>query len=500
MSGRLRNIGLIAIGCVAGVAVSLGISAYAFRDSRGPIPLEEIRQFSDVFGAIKANYVEPVDDKKLIQEAISGMLSGLDPHSAFLDSDAFKDLQAGTQGEFGGLGIEVGAEDGAIKVIAPIDDTPAARAGIKSGDLIIKIDDKLTRGMTLPEAVKLMRGKPRTPIVLTVARKGEGQPLEFKLMRDVIKVASVRSRMIEPGYGFIRITQFQERTVEDLVKAINDLQRQAPLKGLVLDLRNDPGGLLHSAVGVSAAFLQPRALVVSTDGRNDDARRRFVAAPEDYQRGRGEDILAKLPKEVKTVPMVVLVNNASASASEIVAGALQDHKRAVVMGTQTFGKGSVQTIIPIRTEGDTPAAIKLTTARYYTPSGRSIQAKGIVPDFAVEDTPEGNFAGFSVREADLVRHLEDKNTADQQRRQSTPAEAGPAGGSPAGAAAPTTLPGATTAPGAAQQPPQRRYEFGSTEDFQLRQALNHLQGKPVAVAKARDAVARTDTKPGAKAR
>ncbi|MCU0940184.1 MAG: S41 family peptidase, partial [Burkholderiaceae bacterium] len=389
MSGRLRNLGLIGVGAVAGVAISLGISAYAFRDSRGPIPLEEIRQFTDVFGAIKNNYVEPVDDRKLIQEAISGMLTGLDPHSAFLDSDAFKDLQAGTQGEFGGLGIEVGSEEGTIRVIAPIDDTPAARAGIKSGDLIIKIDDKLTRGMTLPEAVKLMRGKPKTGITLTVARKGEANPLEFRLVRDVIRVVSVRSKMVEPGYAFIRISQFQERTVEDLVKHLNDLFRQGTVKGLVLDLRNDPGGLLHSAVGVSAAFLPARSLVVSTDGRNDEARRKFIASPEDYQRSRGEDVLSRLPKEAKNVPMVVLVNGASASASEIVAGALQDHKRATVIGTQTFGKGSVQTIIPIRTDADSPAAIKLTTARYYTPSGRSIQAKGIVPDLPVEDTPEG---------------------------------------------------------------------------------------------------------------
>jgi carboxyl-terminal processing protease len=228
-------------------------------------------------------------------------------------------------------------------------------------------------------------------------------------MRDVIRVVSVRSKMIEPGYAFVRISQFQERTVEDLVKHVNDLFRQGPVKGFVLDLRNDPGGLLHSAVGVSAAFLPQRALVVATNGRNDDARRKFVAAPEDYQRGRGEDVLSRLPKEIKSVPMVVLVNGASASASEIVAGALQDHKRAVVIGTQTFGKGSVQTIIPINAGGDKPAAIKLTTARYYTPNGRSIQAKGIVPDLQVEDTPEGNFAGFSVREADLARHLEDKN-------------------------------------------------------------------------------------------
>src|SRR5258706_2333373 len=299
MSGRMRNFGLIATGAIAGLAVSLGISAYAFRETRAPIPLEEIRQLTDVFDAIKRNYVEPVDDKKLISEAISGMLTGLDPHSAYLDADAFRDLQAGTQGEFGGLGIEVGTEDGVVRVIAPIDDTPAARAGIRSGDLIIKIDDKLTRGMSLNDAVKLMRGKPHTAIVLTVARKGEAQPIEVRLMRDVIRVQSVRAHVVDPGYGFIRITQFQERTVEDLVKAVNDMYKQGPLKGLVLDLRNDPGGLLHSAVGVSAAFLPNKALVVSTDGRNDDSRRRFVASPEDYQRSRGDDVLGRLPKEIK---------------------------------------------------------------------------------------------------------------------------------------------------------------------------------------------------------
>ncbi len=490
MSGRLRNFSLIGIGTVAGVAISLGISAYAFRDTRGPIPLEEIRQLTDVFGAIKANYVEPVDDKKLIQEAISGMLTGLDPHSAFLDADAFKDLQAGTQGEFGGLGIEVGAEDGAVRVIAPIDDTPAARAGIRAGDLIIKIDDKLTRGMQLNEAVKLMRGKPKTSIVLTVARKGETKPLEFKLMRDVIKVQSVKARVIEPGYGFIRVAQFQERTVEDLARHINDLYKQGPLKGLVLDMRNDPGGLLHSAVGVSAAFLPARTLVVSTDGRVDDARRRFVAAPEDYLRGRGDDVVARLPRELKNVPLVVLVNGASASAAEIVAGALQDHKRATIIGTQTFGKGSVQTIIPISTSSEGPAAIKLTTARYFTPSGRSIQAKGIAPDLLVEDTPEGNFASFAVREADLARHLEDKNRNDAERRRTAPADVAPVDVAPGGAAAPPSTAGAGTAdPKAQAQANQRRYEFGSVDDFQLKQAMNHLKGMPVDTAKARDSVA-----------
>jgi len=322
--------------------------------------------------------------------------------------------------------------------------------------------------MTVPEAVKRMRGKPRTPITLTIARKGEDKPLEFKLMRDVIRVQSVRAKMIEPGFAFVRIAQFQERTVDDLVKQVGELYKQAPLKGLVLDLRNDPGGLLHSAVGVSAAFLQPRALVVSTDGRNEDSRRRFIAAPEDYLRGRGEDVLQKLPPQVKSVPMIVLVNGASASASEIVAGALQDHKRATVIGTQTFGKGSVQTIIPLRLDGEGPAAIKLTTARYYTPNGRSIQAKGIVPDFSVEDTPEGNFAGFNVREADLMRHLEDTKQQEAAKQATTPG------------ATPAAVPADA---GPSSKTPARRYEFGSSDDYQLQQAMNHLKGKPVEVAK-----------------
>ncbi len=472
MSGRLRTFALISVGAVAGVAASLGISAYAFRDSRGPIPLEEIRQLTDVFGAIKNHYVEPVEDRKLIHEAISGMLTGLDPHSAFLDSDAFRDLQTSTQGEFGGLGIEVAPEDGAVRVVAPIDDTPAFRAGIKAGDLIIKIDDTLTRGMPLSDAVKLMRGKKGTSVTLTVARKGEVKPLEFKLVRDVIRTQSVRSRIIEPGYAFVRVSQFQERTVEDLARHLSDAHKAGPLKGIVLDLRNDPGGLLHSAIGVSAAFLPKRALVVSTDGRMSDAKRRFVAAPEDYQRGRGEDVLARLPAEVKSVPMVVLVNGASASASEIVAGALQDHKRATVIGSQTFGKGSVQTIIPLRSDGERPAAIKLTTARYFTPSGRSIQAKGIEPDLHVDDTAQGSFAGLQVREADLARHLEVKQASPK----------------PGGAAALET-PVESPAESQAERPAPPRYEFGSAEDFQLRQAMNHLKGLPVETAKKGDSVA-----------
>ncbi len=478
MSGRLRTFALIGVGAFAGVAVSLGISAYAFRDSRGPIPLEEIRQLTDVFGAIKNHYVEPVEDRKLIQEAISGMLTGLDPHSAFLNADAFKDLQTSTQGEFGGLGIEVAPEDGAVRVVAPIDDTPAFRAGIKAGDLIIKIDETLTRGMPLSDAVKLMRGKKGTSVTLTVARKGEAKPLEFKLVRDVIRTQSVRSKVIEPGYAFVRISQFQERTVDDLARQLSDAYKSGPLKGIVLDLRNDPGGLLHSAIGVSAAFLPKGALVVSTDGRMSDAKRRFVASPEDYQRGRGDDALARLPKEVKSVPMVVLVNGASASASEIVAGALQDHKRATVMGLQTFGKGSVQTIIPLRSDGDRPAAIKLTTARYYTPSGRSIQAKGIEPDLQVEDTAQGGFGGLQIREADLARHLEEKKDAP------APTGAAREGGAPAEAQPEPR----------AEAPTPRRYEFGSADDFQLQQAMNLLKGMPVETAKKAENVA---TSPGA---
>ena len=410
MSGRLRSWGLIGVGLIAGVSISYGVTAYAFRDNRFPIPVEEIREFTDVFGAIKANYVEPVEDKKLMQEAISGMLAGLDPHSAFLDGDAYRDLQIGTQGEFGGLGIEVGSEDGAIKVIAPIDDTPAARAGIRAGDIIIKIDDKFTRGMTLADAIKLMRGKPQTPITLTLARKGEAQPLEVKIIRDIIRVQSVKSHVIEPGYGFVRITQFQDRTTEDLVKQIGQLYKSGPLKGLVMDLRNDPGGVLNGAVGVAAVFLPRDAVVVSTEGRTEDAHRRFVAAPSDYLRGGGDDPLTHLPAEVKTVPLIVLVNGASASASEIVAGALQDHKRAVVLGTKTFGKGSVQTVIPL-SDG---SGLRLTTAKYFTPKGRSIHGTGLEPDIVVElPRPAAQAAVHQLSEADLQKQ---RPTAPPQER------------------------------------------------------------------------------------
>jgi carboxyl-terminal processing protease len=451
--GKLRNLGLIALGLVAGILVSLNFQAIADRAARTPLPVEELRAFTEVFGAIKQNYVEPVEDKRLINEAINGMLSGLDPHSAYLDAEAFKELQVGTQGQFGGLGIEVGMEDGFVKVVSPIEDTPAFRAGIKPGDLIIRLDDTPVKGMTLNDAVKRMRGKPNTQITLTISRKGEAAPIVVTLTRAVIRVQSVKSKILEPGYGWVRVSQFQEATTDNLVRHVENLYKQGPLKGLVLDLRNDPGGLLYGAVAISAAFLPPKVLVVSTDGRTEDAKKKFYAAPDDYLRGGRDDMLAKLPAGVKSVPMVVLVNGGSASASEIVAGALQDHKRATVMGTQTFGKGSVQTIMPLGNQ----TAIKLTTARYYTPSGRSIQAKGITPDLIVEEP--GASAQARVREEDLERHLSNDRDKDAAKKSATRAKPAPAP-APAGEA-------------------PKPLELGSKDDFQLQQALNFLQGRPV---------------------
>ena len=455
MQSKLRNIGLISLGAVAGVLISLNFQAIAERSTRTTLPIEELRAFTEVFGAIKTNYVEPVEDKKLITEAINGMLTGLDPHSAYLDQEAFRDLQVGTQGQFGGLGIEVGMEDGFVKVISPIEDTPAFRAGVKPGDLIIKLDDTPVKGMSLNDAVKKMRGKPNTNIILTISRKGESAPVVVTLTRAIIRVQSVKSKTIEPGYAWIRVSQFQESTPDSLVKHLDGLFKQGPVKGLVLDLRNDPGGLLHGAVAISAAFLPNKTLVVSTDGRAEDARKKFFASPEDYARGsRSEDVLKALPAAVKSVPMVVLVNGGSASASEIVAGALQDHKRAIVIGTQTFGKGSVQTIMPLGNN----TAIKLTTARYFTPGGRSIQAKGITPDVLVEDPSD---VQARVREADLTRHLENGQLKDKECAPAAP-RAKPAPTPPA------VVPGE-----------QKPTELGSKDDFQLNQAIAYLKGEPV---------------------
>src|SRR5574343_184040 len=461
---KAKTISLVIGGFVAGVLISLHVPALAEKDTKAGLPIDELRTFAEVYSAIKQGYVEPVEDKKMISNAISGMLSNLDPHSAYLDADAFKDLQVGTQGEFGGLGIEVGMEDGLVKVVSPIEDTPAYRAGIKSGDLIFKLDETPVKGLTLSDAVKKMRGKPKTSIKLSILRKGESQPLEITLVREVIKVQSVKSKIVEPGYGWVRVTQFQENTVAELAKHVGKVYQEGPLRGLVLDLRNDPGGLLHGAIGVSAAFLPPDVKVVSTDGRTEDAKQEFLARPRDYLRGTKEDPLKTLPVEVKKVPMVVLVNGGSASASEIVAGALQDHKRAVIVGTQTFGKGSVQSVLPL--PGNT--AIKLTTARYYTPSGRSIQAKGITPDVVVEETANGG-NGQRLREADLDRHL----INDKEKEEAKAA---------AKEAAKTSKAATKNGNGDKKDKPESedelppRLEYASPSDYQFQQALTLLKG------------------------
>jgi carboxyl-terminal processing protease len=417
MGNKLSQIGLLVVGVLIGVAVSLNFSAEAQRGvtTTAPLPIEELRAFTEVFGRVKSDYVEPVEDKKLITEAINGMLTGLDPHSAYLDQEAFRELQVGTQGEFGGLGIEVGMEDGFVKVVAPIDDTPASRAGIKPGDLIVKLDETSVKGMTLNDAVKRMRGKPNTQIVLTIVRKGESKPVVVTLTRSVIKIQSVKSKLLEPGYAYFRVSQFQEHTGENLARAIEKhfQENKGPMRGIVLDLRNDPGGLLNGAVAVSAAFLPSGSLVVYTDGRTEDSKMKLSAVPENYLRGRTKDDFNKrLPAEIKTVPMVVLVNGGSASASEIVAGALQDHKRAVIMGQPTFGKGSVQTILPLGNS----TAIKLTTARYYTPNGRSIQAKGIMPDIPLDELANGDRAALKLRESDLTKHLTDVDKGKEEEK------------------------------------------------------------------------------------
>ena len=470
MRSRVEKFGLIGLGLIAGVLISLQLSAVADKDITEPLPIEELRAFSEVFARIKSDYVEPVTDKKLITEAITGMLTGLDPHSSYLNAEAFKELQVGTQGQFGGLGIEVGMEDGLVKVISPIEDTPAYHAGMKSGDLIIKLDDTMVKSLTLSDAVKRMRGKPGSKIVLTVIRKETPKPLTFTITRAIIKVKSVKSKLIEPGYAFVRITQFQERTGENLASALNTLfkQNKEPMKGLVLDLRNDPGGLLNSSVAASAAFLPKDALVVYTEGRNSAAKLRLSATPNDYLHDLEKDYLKNLPAAVKTVPMIVLVNGGSASASEIVAGALQDHKRAVIMGTQTFGKGSVQSVLPLGNN----TAIKLTTARYYTPNGRSIQAKGIVPDIVVEDpATAGLDQSFRMREADLEHHLTNGQELDVKVDVTVkhPAPAEPAKSPTEPAKSPTK-----SEEGGAAKP--KMLEYGSKEDYQLQQALNLLKG------------------------
>jgi len=391
MFNSLRKSTYFVVGIMLGLTIAIGHSVYALKDDQD-IPFEDLQAFTEVLSRIKSDYVEGVDDKSLIEDAIRGMLSGLDPHSAYLNISEFADLKIGTTGQFGGLGIEVGMENGFVKVISPIDDTPAARAGVQAADLIIKLDDKQVKGMTLNEAVKIMRGKPNTDIRLTIVRQNEPKPLVITITREIIRVQSVKNRMLEPGYGYVRITNFQSRTATDLLKAISDLQKEATLEGLILDLRNNPGGVLAGAVKVSDAFIND-GLIVYTEGRIDDSSHRYPATPGDSLNG---------------APMVVLINGGSASASEIVAGALQDHKRAIIMGTKSFGKGSVQTIQELRNG----SAVKLTTARYFTPNGRSIQARGIVPDINLKTlklSAADSNDGASFSESDLDGRLSNPN-------------------------------------------------------------------------------------------
>ena len=481
MGTKLKNIGLIGLGMVAGIGASMQFSAIAQKSNNGtPIPYEELRQLTDVFGLIKATYVEPTDDKKLLTDAMSGMVASLDPHSSYLDRKSFTELRESTKGEFVGLGIEVSMEDGAVRVVSPLEDSPAWKAGVKAGDLITRLDSTVVKGITLDEAIKKMRGEPHSRIVLTIERKGEEKPLLITVVRDRVKMQSVKGNVVEPGYGWLRITQFQEPTVKDMVKKLQTIYKEEPnLKGLVLDLRNDPGGVLQGAIGVSAAFLPKDAVVVSTNGQLAENKQIYYGDRSKYAPGETEDPLATLPDSIKKIPMVVLVNGGSASASEIVAGALQDHKRATIMGSQTFGKGSVQTILPLEHPKDT--ALKLTTARYYTPNGRSIQAKGIVPDYLVNERLDGDDSNLRLREADLQKHLSGEGEAKARpgkdatkQRQELEEEL-------------------RQAVAAKQRKP---VDAGSKDDFQLMQALHFLKGEKVQVA---TEMAKVDAKIDAKA-
>src|SRR5690554_202956 len=452
---RFGSFGLVLLGALGGVLVSLAITAVAQRGE--PLPLRDLQQFANVFAAIKSSYVEPLGDEKLINDAIKGMFSELDPHSTYLDAEAFKEMESITQGGFGGLGIEIGSEDGMPKVIAPIEDTPAARAGIMSGDLITHIDGEPTKGMSLSEAVKRMRGEPKTSIVLTIQRQGRDKPLVIPIVRDHIQVHSVRAKMLENDIAYIRIAQFQERTEADLARHVADLARQGA-RALVLDLRNDPGGLLDSAIGVSSMFMEGGGLVVSTKGRIPSANREYFArrssaAQQHLQRplSGNNSPAGTVASWAETVPMVVLVNVGSASASEIVAGALQDYGRATVIGNRTFGKGSVQSVLPLGED----TGIKLTTALYYTPKGRSIQVTGVEPDIIVDDTPQGNLFRLP-REGDLQRHLLNGAVPEVVSPDDEVIDPEPD---------PETQPA--------------MFEFGGDDDFQLQQAINHLEGRPV---------------------
>jgi len=470
MGQKLKIAGWIAVGAMAGALTTVSLQTAA-RSAFAPLPLEELQQLAAVFGMVKSDYVEPVDEKKLITEAISGMVASLDPHSQYFDKKSYKEFSEGTTGKFVGVGIEISQEDGLVKVVSPIEGSPADRAGLKTNDLITKIDDSFVKGLTLNEAVKRMRGEPNTKVLLTIFRKSESRTFPVTIVREEIKTQSVKAKVLEPGLGWIRVSQFQERTVEDFARKLEEMYKQDPkLKGLVLDLRNDPGGLLDAAVALSAAFLPENVTVVSTNGQLEESKFTYKASPQFWRRSASNDPIGRLTQATqgafKKIPLVVLVNEGSASASEIVAGALQDHKRATLMGSQTFGKGSVQTVRQLGLD----TALKITTARYYTPSGRSIQAKGIVPDVMVDETENGSpFAVLRTREADLEKHLGNGKEAEPKDAEREKARE----------TAMKRLEEESKKPVAERRPP----EFGSDKDFQLNQALNQLKGQPVLVSK-----------------
>lgn len=400
-----RTLSHLLLACFAFAAMPLAAQQDAAVESEGrTLPLEELKTFADVFHQIRENYVEEIDDRTLLLMAIEGMLMGLDPHSSFLQDEEVDNLEENTTGEFGGLGVEVGAERGMIKIIAPMDNTPAANAGLQSGDLISHIDEQSVVDMNVDDAIDMMRGEPGSHIKLTVLREGEEGPLTFDIVRDIIKVQSVRSRMISHNIGYVRVAQFQQTTASDVSDALSTLQQDLPLQGLIIDLRNNPGGLLEAAVGISDLFLE-QGLVVYTEGRDGRNRVEYTATPGDAIQG---------------APIVVLINAGSASASEIVAGALQDHRRGVILGSPSFGKGSVQSVIPLNEH----QVMKLTTSRYFTPYGRSIQAHGIDPDISVAAGPVRQDKRRRLKEADLKGHLENPNVdADAPQANDLPDDA-----------------------------------------------------------------------------
>ncbi|WP_298611659.1 S41 family peptidase [uncultured Thiothrix sp.] len=479
-------VGVLA-GAIVGVTASLSLNVFAFKQTpdETELPLEQLQKFTEVYARIKQDYVETPDSKEMINNAIRGMLTGLDPHSDYLDEESFKELQVGTSGEFGGLGIEVGMEDGFVKVISPIDDTPAQKAGLMTGDLIIRLDEAPVKGMTLNDAVKMMRGQPGTKIDLLIVREGKDKPFKVTLTRDVIKVQSVKSRMLEPGYGYVRISSFQAKTTDALIEALNKLKadNKQNLRGIILDLRNNPGGVLNAAVGVSDAFLND-GKIVYTEGRVEDAKMEYNANAGD---------------ELDGAPIVVLVNQGSASASEIVSGALQDHKRAIIVGQKTFGKGSVQTVLPL----DEKTALKLTTARYFTPSGRSIQAEGIKPDIEVKplkvsaDNQAADEDIAPLSEADFNKHLSNPNKKPEEASNPVkPDESAPDTSSTAPAAVPTENDSAA----AIVKKGEAKDKSLAAEDSQLFEALNILKGMDLVLNKAKPATPAASNTPAAESK